>query len=66
MNINYDSPKTVSKAVWFYGDNNGKSFTIVATWNEWDGWDVEVITWDDGEDYDEREEIIESFLEKMN
>ncbi len=66
MKIDYTSPKLTSKTMWFYGEINKKEFTIVAVWTEWDGWEVDDIMWDNEEGTDdEREEIIESFTEKM-
>ena len=70
MFIDYESPKTTSKTVWFNGETEeGKKFTIVANWDEWDDWsaDSDEIMWDDEEGTkEEKEEIIYNFLERMN
>jgi len=70
MFINYESPTTVSKTVWFNGETeDGKKFTIMANWNDFDDWNVESdeVTWDDEEGTDEQvQEIIYEFLQEMN
>ena len=69
MFIDYESPKTTSKTVWFNGETeDGKKFTIVANWNEWDDWtaDPDDIMWDDEGSEDDAQEIIHEFLNEMN
>ena len=70
MFIDYESPKTTSKTVWFNGETeDGKKFTIVANWNEWDDWtaDSSEIMWDeDSANEEECQEIIHEFLNEMN
>lgn len=70
MFIDYESPKTISKTVSFYGKTDeGKEFTINANWNDWDDWNVtpDEISWDDEEGTeDEIQEIINGFLQEMN
>lgn len=70
MFIDYESPKTTSKTVWFPGETSeGKKFTIVANWDEWDDWtaDASDMMWDDEEgSEDEAQEIIHEFLSEMN
>lgn len=70
MHIDFETAKTISKTVWFNGETEeGKKFTIVANWNEWDDWtaDPEEIMWDDEEGTeDEKQEIVHNFLEEMN
>lgn len=70
MIINYDEAELQSKTVWFFGETNeGKEFTIMANWNDWDGWNVtpDEISFneDDGTD-EEREEIVKTFLTEIN
>jgi len=70
MFIDYESPKTTSKTVWFNGETEeGKKFTIVAGWDEWDDWtaDSSDLMWDGEEGTDEEsQEIIHEFLNEMN
>ena len=70
MFIDYESPKTVSKTVWFNGETeDGKKFTIVANWNEWDDWtaDSSDMMWDeDSGNEEECQEILHDFLNEMN
>jgi hypothetical protein len=70
MNINYDDAELQSKNVWFKGETDeGKGFTIMANWNDWDSWNVtpDEITFDDEDLTDEEvEQIIEEFLTQMN
>jgi hypothetical protein len=70
MKIDFDSPKTTSKTVWFNGETDDeRKFTIVATWDEWDDWtaDSSEIMWDDeAGNEDECQEIIHEFLSQMN
>lgn len=70
MFIDYESPKVTSKTVWFAGETeDGKKFTLVANWDEWDDWsaDPDSIMWDDEEgSEDEKQEIVHDFLQEMN
>lgn len=70
MQINYDNSKLVSKTVRFDGvTESGKSFSIMANWNDWDDWNVtsDEITWEDESGTDEEiEMIIEEFTNTMN
>jgi hypothetical protein len=70
MFIDYDSPKTTSKTVWYNGETeDGRKFTLVANWDEWDDWsaDPDSIMWDDEEgSEDEKQEIVHNFLQEMN
>lgn len=70
MFIDYESPKTVSKTVWFNGETeDSKKFTIVANWDEWDDWTAEIsdMMWDEDEGTEEEaQEIIHEFLNEMN
>ena len=70
MQINYDNAKLVSKTVRFDGvTESGKSFSIMANWNDWDDWNVtsDEITWEDEVGTDEEiEMIIEEFTNTMN
>jgi len=70
MFIDYESPKVTSKTVWFNGETEeGKKFTIVSNWDEWDDWtaDASDIMWDSEEgSEDEAQEIIHDFLNEMN
>lgn len=70
MYIDYESPKTTSKTVWFNGETeDGKKFTIIGNWDEWDDWsaDPDSIMWDNEEGTnDEKNEIIHEFLGEMN
>ena len=70
MQINYDNAKLVSKTVRFDGvTESGKSFSIMANWNDWDDWNVtsDEITWEDEAGTDEEiEMIIEEFTKTMN
>lgn len=70
MFVDYDNPKTTAKTVWFPGETeDGKKFTIIANWDEWDDWsaDPDAIMWDgeEGTD-DEKQEIIHEFLQEVN
>ena len=70
MFIDYESPKTTSKTVWFNGETeDGKKFTIIGNWDEWEDWsaDPDSIMWDgeEGSD-DEKQEIVHEFLNEMN
>lgn len=70
MKIDYTNPKTTSKVVWFNGETeDGKRFTIIANWGEWEDWTASAddVLWDDEEgSYDEAQEIIHEFLNDMN
>ena len=69
MNIEYKkNGRIVSKQVDFDGETeDGRTFTIDANWNDWDGWSVDGISWDDEEGApEEEEEIKEKFLADMN
>ena len=70
MFIDYKSPKTISKTVWYQGEtDNGKRFTIISNWDEWDDWtaDPSQIMWDGEEGTeDEAQEIIHEFLSEMS
>ena len=70
MQINYDNAKLVSKTVRFDGvTESGKSFSIMANWNDWDDWNVtsDEITWEDEVGTNEEiEMIIEEFTNTMN
>jgi hypothetical protein len=68
MDIDYKNSRLVMKTVDFDGTtDDGKGFTITANWNDWDGWAVDDISWDDEEGTDEQiEEIKEEFLNTAN
>lgn len=68
MNINYDNPTTLVLTKMFNGTTeDGKSFNITASWNEWEDWFVDSISWDGDEGTIEEEtEIKEFFLKEMN
>jgi hypothetical protein len=68
MNIDYKNGRITSKQVDFDGETeDGRTFTIDANWNDWDGWSVDGISWDDEEGSpEEEEEIKEKFLADMN
>jgi len=70
MFIDYESPKTTSKTVWFKGETeDGRSFTLIANWDEWDDWTAvpDEIMWDGEEGTeDEKQEIVHEFLSQMN
>ena len=70
MQIDYESPRLVTKTVAFDGQTpSGKGFTINANWNDWDDWNVtpDDISWDDEEGTEEEiEEIIQTFETHMN
>lgn len=70
MQINYDSPRLVSKTVDFDGQTaDGKEFTITANWNDWDDWNAtaDEISWKDEEGTEEEvEEILTQFHTHMN
>lgn len=70
MQINFDSPRLISKTVAFEGQTSeGKSFTLNANWNDWDDWNatVEDLSWE-GEEGTEEEitQILETFHVHMN
>ncbi len=70
MNIDFNNGTLESKTVWFKGQTDeGKKFLIMANWNSWDEWNVmpEEISFDDDNGTEEdREKIIEEFLNQMN
>jgi hypothetical protein len=70
MFIDYESPKTISKTIWFLGQTEErKKFTLVATWDEWDDWTANAsdIMWDGEEgSEDEAQEAVHEFLTQMN
>ncbi len=70
MFIDYDSPKTTSKTVWYRGETpDGKKFTLVGTWDDWDDWTANAadIMWEEDEGTeDEAQEIVHEFLSEMN
>jgi hypothetical protein len=70
MNIDYENGELQSKTVWFRGETDeGKGFTIMANWNDWDDWNVtpDEITFDDEElTDDECQQIVDEFLAEMN
>lgn len=68
MNIDYDNPSTLVLTKMYNGTTeDGKSFIITASWNEWDDWAVDSISWDGDEGTnDEETEITNSFLKEMN
>ena len=68
MNIDYKNARLTSKQMDFDGQTeDGRGFTVDADWNDWDGWSVSTITWDDEEGTEEEEaSITEKFLADMN
>ena len=70
MFIDYESPKTISKTIWFLGQTEErKKFTLVATGDEWDDWTANAsdIMWDGEEgSEDEAQEAVHEFLTQMN
>jgi hypothetical protein len=68
MNIDYKNGRITSKQVDFDGEiEDGRTFTVDANWNDWDGWSVDSISWDDAEGSEEEEvKIKEKFLAEMN
>ena len=68
MNINFDNPTTLSISKMYEGTTeDGKNFMINASWNDWDDWVIDSITWDGEEgSNDEESEITEVFLKEMN
>jgi len=70
MQINYDSPRLVSKTMDFDGQtSDGKEFTITANWNDWDDWNATSaeISWRDRQGTEEEvEEILVAFHHHMN
>jgi len=68
MNINYETPTTLTITKMFNGTTpDGRTFTITAGWNEWDDWNVDSIEWDEEEGSpEETQEIEETFLNEIN
>lgn len=68
MTINYDNPTTLVLTKMFEGETEeGKKFTITASWNDWDDWTIDSITWEGEEGTnDEEAEISEAFLSEIN
>lgn len=68
MKINYDNPSTLVVTKLFDGETEeGKKFTITASWNEWDDWTIDSISWETEEgNNDEEAEISELFLTEIN
>lgn len=68
ITIELDNGKTTNRTVWFPGTlDSGVRFTVCANWNEWDGWSVDDVMWDEGEGTDEEMEAIkERFIEDIN
>ena len=70
MQINYDSPRLVSKTVDFDGQtDDGKEFTITANWNDWDDWNatIDEISWKGKEGTSKQaEEILTLLHSHMN
>ena len=63
MKIDYNGTLT-SKTVDFQGEiDNGKTFAIVANWNDWDGWTVDDILWYDDKGLEEEIEMIKKEFE---
>ena len=50
-NIDFNDGKVTSMNKWFFGtykDENGEySYTLMTNWNDWDGWMVDEVDWDD-------------------
>jgi len=63
MKIDFENANLISYRKWYKGElETGESFTIDAEWNDWDGWEVIEIMWDDKVIEDKEEEIKEYFL----
>lgn len=68
MRINFETPETFSITKRFTGDlEDGRTFTIVAEWNDWDGWSIDNLECIKGELSEEDEQkICNYFLDTMN
>ena len=64
MKINYENAVTITISKIFEGETeDGKKFTIFGEWNDWDGWTIDRIEFDESDGTDEEEEqITEQFL----
>jgi hypothetical protein len=67
MNIDYENGKQQSKTVWFKGETEqGKEFTIMANWDEWNVTPDEIDFYDQDLTDDECHQIVSEFLTEMN
>lgn len=70
MKIDYDSARTISKNVWFTGENeSGDKFIIMANWDSSDDWSVDDVQFDEESKEmsdEDKEGIIQEFEEYMN
>ena len=68
MEINFETPVTFSVTKKFNGSmEDGRTFTLLAEWNDWDGWSVDSIECDSEDELteDEEQEISDHFIENM-